>query len=146
MKRRDFTKLVSNSVAGTSLLTLGLFSACSKDDPASPSGDDPNAPFKMNLVDTPELADVGGVTSLVANGIPLTIFRLTDEGFITFSRVCPHQSCTLEWQPDDERFECPCHESMFDKNGNVLSGPANRRLTTFDTTYDSKENLLVITF
>jgi cytochrome b6-f complex iron-sulfur subunit len=44
------------------------------------------------------------------------------------SPVCTHLGCTVEWQPDRERFVCPCHGSEFDAEGRVEKGPARRPL------------------
>ena len=36
---------------------------------------------------------------------------------------CTHEGCTIDWQPDQGAFVCPCHGGRFDRNGNVLQGP-----------------------
>lgn len=38
--------------------------------------------------------------------------------------ICTHLGCTVDWHPDQERFICPCHDSQYDADGRVLSGPA----------------------
>lgn len=37
---------------------------------------------------------------------------------------CPHMGCRLEWNPDEESYDCPCHGSRFDREGRLLDGPA----------------------
>ena len=37
---------------------------------------------------------------------------------------CPHMGCRLEWNPDEESYDCPCHGSRFDREGHLLDGPA----------------------
>ena len=37
---------------------------------------------------------------------------------------CPHMGCRLEWNPDEESYDCPCHGSRFDREGLLLDGPA----------------------
>lgn len=37
---------------------------------------------------------------------------------------CPHMGCRLERNPDEESYDCPCHGSRFDKEGNLIDGPA----------------------
>ncbi len=39
---------------------------------------------------------------------------------------CPHLGCALKWNPTEHSWDCPCHGSRFDKDGNVLDNPANR--------------------
>lgn len=40
------------------------------------------------------------------------------------TRRCPHLGCKLEWNADEQTWECPCHGSCFDKEGQKLEGPA----------------------
>ena len=40
------------------------------------------------------------------------------------SARCPHMGCELAWNPDDKRWDCPCHGSGFDVDGNLLDNPA----------------------
>ncbi len=37
---------------------------------------------------------------------------------------CPHMGCRLEWNPEEESYDCPCHGSRFDGEGHLLDGPA----------------------
>lgn len=37
---------------------------------------------------------------------------------------CPHMGCRLEWNPDEQSYDCPCHGSRFDGEGRLLDGPA----------------------
>ena len=41
------------------------------------------------------------------------------------SLLCPHMKCSLFFNPIEESWECPCHGSKFDIDGNVLKGPSN---------------------
>lgn len=41
---------------------------------------------------------------------------------------CTHLGCELEWNADEEVYECPCHGSRFDKNGKLLGDPAQEDL------------------
>lgn len=47
-----------------------------------------------------------------------------------FSPVCTHLGCYFSWNRNAERFECPCHGSVFSMDGKVLGGPAPRPLDT----------------
>ena len=38
--------------------------------------------------------------------------------------VCPHMGCELSWNPDERSWDCPCHGSRFDCEGNPMEGPA----------------------
>ena len=48
-------------------------------------------------------------------------------GFYALSLICTHLGCTVTVTED--ALSCPCHGSRFDRQGRVLSGPANRSLT-----------------
>ncbi|MFA5700800.1 MAG: FAD-dependent oxidoreductase [Desulfuromonas sp.] len=38
--------------------------------------------------------------------------------------ICPHMGCGLVYNSWDQTFDCPCHGSRFDLEGNILWGPA----------------------
>lgn len=43
--------------------------------------------------------------------------------------VCTHLGCTVNVTPTE--LICPCHGSSFDRQGNVLKGPADRSLLRY---------------
>lgn len=45
------------------------------------------------------------------------------KGFRALSTKCPHLGCKVHWDAGRDRFRCPCHEGIFDRNGTALSGP-----------------------
>ena len=57
--------------------------------------------------------------------------RLADGGFLALSRRCTHLGCSIPWDEEKRRFVCPCHGSIFNLAGEVLTGPAPRPLDTF---------------
>lgn len=38
---------------------------------------------------------------------------------------CPHLGCALKWNEVEHTWDCPCHGSRFDEDGNLLNNPAN---------------------
>jgi len=48
--------------------------------------------------------------------------------------VCTHLGCLPKWVATNNRFECPCHGSKFEKDGTYIEGPAPRSLDRFRTT------------
>ncbi len=52
-------------------------------------------------------------------------------GYKVLSGICTHLGCIVKWELDKERFFCPCHKGVFDKEGNVVSGPPPRPLDEF---------------
>lgn len=59
------------------------------------------------------------------------ISRLEDGGFLALWQRCTHLGCTVPWREDEEQFNCPCHSSLFDTVGEVISGPAPRPMDLF---------------
>lgn len=45
-------------------------------------------------------------------------------------QTCTHLGCPVSWVAADNRFECPCHGSQFNRNLSVYHGPANNPLHT----------------
>jgi cytochrome b6-f complex iron-sulfur subunit len=59
------------------------------------------------------------------------VTRLEDGGFLALWQRCTHLGCTIPWRQEEERFNCPCHSSIFDAVGEVESGPAPRPMDLF---------------
>jgi Rieske Fe-S protein len=48
-------------------------------------------------------------------------------GIVAYSGVCTHTGCDItDWNAEQNRFQCPCHESQFDPSdgARVVGGPA----------------------
>jgi len=50
------------------------------------------------------------------------------DGFYAFWARCTHLGCTPNWFEAEGRFKCPCHGSNFNKDGDVIAGPAPKPL------------------
>lgn len=49
----------------------------------------------------------------------------TDEsGDHIVSNICPHMKCNLVFNYVDKTWDCPCHASRFDIDGNIIYGPS----------------------
>ena len=59
------------------------------------------------------------------------LVRLQDGGFLALSSTCTHLQCSVPWNEKERKFPCPCHGSVFDITGQVLSPPAPRALDLF---------------
>jgi Rieske Fe-S protein len=49
-----------------------------------------------------------------------------------FTSTCPHLGCAVEFNPNANQFECPCHKSGFAKNGSQVFGPSRRGLDSLE--------------
>jgi cytochrome b6-f complex iron-sulfur subunit len=63
-------------------------------------------------------------------------------GFYAISSVCTHLGCNVNYA-SEHGFECPCHGSHFDKNGQVIQGPAPRPLSWFGLSLSPRGELVV---
>jgi Rieske Fe-S protein len=67
----------------------------------------------------------------------------TNEGFFALSLVCTHLGCTVESK--ESGFTCPCHGSKYDAEGNVLNGPAQKKLNALRVEVTMDGNLILYT-
>ena len=58
------------------------------------------------------------------------VVKKEDGTINVFSPVCPHLGCGYHWDAETSHFRCPCHLSLYDMDGRLLSGPAPRGLDT----------------
>lgn len=56
---------------------------------------------------------------------PRVVFlTATDAGDVrALSATCTHLGCRVAWNADADRFECPCHKGIYDREGRVVAGP-----------------------
>lgn len=56
-----------------------------------------------------------------------------EPAFVALYAVCTHLGCLPKWVDVNNRFECPCHGSKFQKSGLYIEGPAPRSMDRFRT-------------
>jgi Rieske Fe-S protein len=130
--------LVSAAVSRRTALTLGgatasafTLAACAPSTPA-PAAEPPSEPTEVgSLADLP----VGGTASAKLGELPILLSRPTEGEVKAFNAICTHQGCVVA--PQEGRFGCPCHNSVFDVNtGDPTEGPATEPLAKFKVTLD----------
>ncbi len=52
------------------------------------------------------------------------IFESAKNLIIPTKKRCPHLGCGLKWNRHEHTWDCPCHGSRFDKNGEVIDNPS----------------------
>ena len=135
MERKDFIEQVG--MGGAALLVMGCFGSCTKSEGGGGTTPNPNpnkpVDFTINISNSPfnVLQNNGGFYVDTANNV--IIARTTSGMLIAVSSLCTHQSVTLEFQGNNNRFYCPGHGSNFSTAGTVLNGPAAAPLKVFKT-------------
>lgn len=72
----------------------------------------------------------GQVVSM--QGEKVAAFRDAEGQLKLCSATCTHMGCLVHFNAADTSWDCPCHGSRFDVNGEVLAGPATRALAPID--------------
>jgi len=137
ISRRNFFKIVSGIFTGFIAVTLGipmfesLVGTISKKKNKVYSKIAPinsiqsrvpvNLPFVMTVED-----------AFIKNTQPENVWAVKNSNSETtvFSPICPHLGCRYQWHENRKLFICPCHHSVFNIDGKVVSGPAPRPLDT----------------
>ena len=64
----------------------------------------------------------GGIVE--AGGRKMGVYKTAEGTLYAVDPRCPHMGCQLEWNPDEESWDCPCHGSRFEADGRLIEGPA----------------------
>lgn len=71
-----------------------------------------------------------GTGAIIRKGLKKYAVYHDEKGNIhCFSAVCPHLGCIVRWNSGEKSWDCPCHGSRFNIEGQVLNGPAIEGLT-----------------
>jgi glycine/D-amino acid oxidase-like deaminating enzyme/nitrite reductase/ring-hydroxylating ferredoxin subunit len=66
------------------------------------------------------------------NGSKRAFYKAPDGNVRSFSASCTHLGCIVTWNNMEKSWDCPCHGSRFDTNGQVLNSPAIKPLEKKD--------------
>jgi cytochrome b6-f complex iron-sulfur subunit len=67
----------------------------------------------------------------------------TDQSLFAVSATCTHLGCTPVWLEAENRFQCPCHGSVYTPEGLNVEGPAPRPLERFRVQLDRHGQIVV---
>jgi len=70
------------------------------------------------------------------------VVRLSEKDVIAYAPQCTHLGCAYHWDARSGRFICPCHDSTFSIEGQVLGGPAPRPLDRYQAKVSGGKLLL----
>lgn len=150
MNRRQFLTWVGvGSIA--SYLPVAI-AACSSNSTVN-SSTKPKETIKLDskpredgflAIGTIEELDEKGQVSQLLNDIIVIRDPDTSE-LIALTSLCPHQGCTVKWNANNQNLACPCHQSTFSKEGEVISGPAVIPLDKYEVKQEEGIVLVKIT-
>jgi Rieske Fe-S protein len=86
---------------------------------------------KINLNNYPDLNTIGGIAAIQINQETAFLKRTTINTVVCFNGACTHAGCPISYLKSQNKFNCPCHGSQFDINGDVLQGPASSALSQY---------------
>jgi menaquinol-cytochrome c reductase iron-sulfur subunit len=94
-----------------------------------------SAPVKLAVV-APVVRDAWNASKQVPLGAAW-LQRLAGDKLQALSAVCPHLGCAIGWNQAKGNFECPCHESYFEPNGERTIGPSSRGMDPLPITIEN---------
>lgn len=88
--------------------------------------------IKNRLVSSHDLKLECNQGKIIRNhGRLLAVYKDEHGRFFYFSPYCPHLKCVVEFNEIDNTWNCPCHGSIFDCYGQLISGPSTRNLKRY---------------
>jgi Rieske Fe-S protein len=98
----------------------------------------------VKLSDFPALSNVGTVVDI---GHERAVIRTGATTFSAHSKICTHEGCDVDVR--NNRFECPCHGSIFAADGSVIRGPSVASapigpLPTLAVTFDAAAGTITV--
>jgi Rieske Fe-S protein len=122
--RREFTKFLVLT-SGATFLGNGYFVLRNAVAAARPQ---PSGPVPIAAADEMKAGDVK-LFRYPTEADPAMLIRLHDGTFVAYRQRCTHLSCPVNFNSDESRLDCPCHNGSFDAaTGRVLGGPPPRPL------------------
>jgi quinol---cytochrome c reductase iron-sulfur subunit, bacillus type len=140
INRRDFLGIATFGIAGLIGLGLGIPAIIYLIGPSLRKSDILNwlslGPASKVELDSPTLykISVEQQTGWISNVEEKSFYVFTENGrdYVALSNICTHLGCRVRWIEDRQEYVCPCHNGVFDKEGNVVSGPPPRPLDRFE--------------
>jgi Rieske Fe-S protein len=140
LTRRDFMAFTTWGITGVIGLGLGIPAIVYIIGPAQKSEEGQEwiqlGPTSKVELNTPTLfkTTIKQQTGWIVNEQEISIYVLTENGrdYVAMSNICTHLGCRVRWITEEGQFFCPCHNAVFDKNGEVVSGPPPRPLNRFE--------------
>lgn len=85
----------------------------------------------LSLDQVAPLKKVGGSAFVTVKGQELLLIRDSETTVHAVDPMCTHKKCKVFYRPKDNDIGCKCHKSKFTLEGDPVSGPAPKPLTSF---------------
>ena len=146
MKRREFLNWIGVGFLASSFPVA--LAACTQEKTEETSSTQTTSQATSNVPDADGYLGVGTTEELNQNGYLINmksnviVFRKSSNALSAVSLLCTHQGCKVDWRKTSNSLFCACHGSEFATDGEVLNGPAQSPLPTFDVKEEG-ESILV---
>ena len=125
--RKDFLSMAILAIGGIISFSIGIPAIAYILGPALKKKEDQNwiplgSPTKVEVgVPTLFKTRIEQKAGWITEEQELTFYVLTENGrdFTALSNVCTHLGCRVRWVEDEGQFFCPCHNGIFNKEGQV---------------------------
>ncbi|GIH05777.1 iron-sulfur-binding protein [Rhizocola hellebori] len=84
--------------------------------------------LRRSPVESPEKLPLDAAAVLRIGGEKCAAYRDSSGQLHMVSATCTHLGCVVAFNDAEKAWECPCHGSRFDVDGQVLQGPATKPL------------------
>lgn len=117
------------------LLSSILYTCTEESDLLSNNNGEGNS-ISLSLLDSSyaSLQNIAGAVTIdhpIEGKLPIMIVRNSDTLFSAFSTRCTHNGCPVDPPTANGIIECPCHFAKYTLEGEVISGPAPKRLLAY---------------
>ena len=147
LSRRDLLSIGTLAIGGIISIALGIPAVAYIIGPARRRVQEENwirlGPVSKVEIGTPTLfkARVERQVGWIINEEEISVYLLTEDGrnFVALSNICTHLGCRVRWISDQRQFFCPCHNAIFNQQGEVVTGPPPRPLDQYEVKVEDEQ-------
>ena len=82
----------------------------------------------LDIIKNNKINELTKINRLTLNKNLMKNIKTSVKNIITFKKPkCTHLGCALVYNKKERIWECPCHGSVFNEDGDVIVGPANKK-------------------